>query len=35
VVSIRREGDTMTPFWGPDFDELSATDPEIADVVLG
>ncbi len=25
----------MTPFWGPDFDELSATDPEIADVVLG
>lgn len=22
------------PFWGPDFDELQATDPEIADVVL-
>jgi glycine hydroxymethyltransferase len=25
----------MTPFWGPDFDDLSATDPEIADVLLG
>jgi glycine hydroxymethyltransferase len=24
-----------TPFWGPDFDELQETDPEIADVVLG
>jgi glycine hydroxymethyltransferase len=24
-----------TPFWGPDFAELSSTDPEIADVVLG
>ncbi len=24
-----------TPFWGPDFDALSAQDPEIADVVLG
>lgn len=24
-----------TPFWGPDFDELTRTDPEIADVVLG
>ena len=23
-----------TPFWGPDFDELRAVDPEIADVVL-
>src|SRR5579875_3884423 len=23
-----------TPFWGPDFDELTATDPEIASVVL-
>jgi glycine hydroxymethyltransferase len=23
-----------TPFWGPDFDELSAEDPEIASVVL-
>lgn len=22
-------------FWGPDFDELTATDPEIAEVVLG
>jgi glycine hydroxymethyltransferase len=22
-----------TPFWGPDFDQLRATDPEIADVV--
>jgi glycine hydroxymethyltransferase len=26
---------TEHPFWGPDFDELRATDPEIADVVLG
>ena len=25
----------MTTFWGPDFDELSESDPEIADVVLG
>ena len=25
----------MGTFWGPDFDELSNTDPEIADVVLG
>jgi len=24
-----------TPFWGPDFDELTSTDPEIANVVLG
>ncbi|MCP2334013.1 serine hydroxymethyltransferase [Actinoalloteichus caeruleus] len=24
-----------TPFWGPDFDSLRDTDPEIADVVLG
>ena len=24
-----------TPFWGPDFAELQASDPEIADVVLG
>jgi glycine hydroxymethyltransferase len=24
-----------TPFWGPDFDSLVSTDPEIADVVLG
>jgi glycine hydroxymethyltransferase len=24
-----------TPFWGPDFDALTSTDPEIADVVLG
>jgi glycine hydroxymethyltransferase len=24
-----------TPFWGPDFDELTSTDPEIADIVLG
>jgi glycine hydroxymethyltransferase len=24
-----------TPFWGPDFDSLASTDPEIADVVLG
>ncbi|WP_163510746.1 serine hydroxymethyltransferase [Fodinicola acaciae] len=24
-----------TPFWGPDFDQLRATDPEIAAVVLG
>jgi glycine hydroxymethyltransferase len=24
-----------TPFWGPDFGALAATDPEIADVVLG
>ncbi|CAO5173466.1 serine hydroxymethyltransferase (PLP-dependent) [Frankia sp. AiPs1] len=23
-----------TPFWGPDFDELAGTDPEIAEVVL-
>jgi glycine hydroxymethyltransferase len=23
------------PFWGPDFDALAATDPEIAEVVLG
>jgi glycine hydroxymethyltransferase len=23
-----------TPFWGPDFDELRQTDPEIADVVV-
>jgi glycine hydroxymethyltransferase len=23
-----------TPFWGPDFDELRQTDPEIADVVI-
>ncbi|MGW4465244.1 serine hydroxymethyltransferase [Micromonospora sp. NBC_01796] len=25
----------MSKFYGPDFDELAATDPEIADVVLG
>ena len=25
----------MTTFWGPDFDELSQTDPEIAGVILG
>jgi len=24
-----------TPFWGPDFDSLASTDPEIAEVVLG
>ncbi|MGH3794904.1 MAG: serine hydroxymethyltransferase [Pseudonocardiaceae bacterium] len=24
-----------TPFWGPDFDELTGTDPEIAAVILG
>ena len=24
-----------TPFWGPDFDALATTDPEIAEVVLG
>ncbi|HEY0637373.1 MAG TPA: serine hydroxymethyltransferase [Pseudonocardiaceae bacterium] len=24
-----------TPFWGPDFDALRATDPDIADVLLG
>jgi glycine hydroxymethyltransferase len=24
-----------TPFWGPDFDQLRQTDPEIADVVIG
>jgi glycine hydroxymethyltransferase len=24
-----------TPFWGPDFDSLASSDPEIADVVLG
>jgi len=24
-----------TPFWGPDFDELQAIDPEIAEVILG
>src|SRR5882757_1213997 len=26
--------DASTPFWGPDFDALRRTDPEIADVVL-
>lgn len=26
---------STTPFWGPDFDELQESDPEIADVVLG
>ncbi|HEY2950700.1 MAG TPA: serine hydroxymethyltransferase [Micromonosporaceae bacterium] len=25
----------MSTYWGPDFDELEATDPEIASVVLG
>ncbi len=25
---------STTPFWGPDFDELSAEDPEIAEIVL-
>ncbi len=24
-----------TPFWGPDFDELTSTDPEVAEIVLG
>ncbi|MGQ0773460.1 MAG: serine hydroxymethyltransferase [Pseudonocardiales bacterium] len=24
-----------TPFWGPDFNELAGTDPEIAEVILG
>ncbi|HVF19622.1 MAG TPA: serine hydroxymethyltransferase [Mycobacteriales bacterium] len=24
-----------TPFWGPDFDALQASDPEVADVILG
>jgi glycine hydroxymethyltransferase len=24
-----------TPFWGPDFDALAKTDPEVAEVVLG
>lgn len=24
-----------TPFWGPDFDQLAALDPQIADVILG
>jgi glycine hydroxymethyltransferase len=24
-----------TPFWGPDFDALTAEDPEIAGVILG
>ena len=24
-----------TPFWGPDFDQLAALDPDIADVILG
>jgi glycine hydroxymethyltransferase len=24
-----------TPFWGPDFDELRQTDPEVAEVVVG
>jgi len=24
-----------TPFWGPDFDALAETDPEVAEVVLG
>ncbi|MER7460907.1 serine hydroxymethyltransferase [Micromonospora sp. NPDC126480] len=27
--------DTAPTYWGPDFDQLRATDPEIADVVLG
>ncbi|MFL6241276.1 MAG: serine hydroxymethyltransferase [Actinomycetes bacterium] len=27
--------DSHVPFWGPDFGELQATDPEIADVILG
>jgi len=26
--------DASTPFWGPDFDALRRTDPEIADVIL-
>lgn len=26
---------TSTPFWGPDFDQLAALDPDIADVILG
>jgi glycine hydroxymethyltransferase len=25
---------TSTPFWGPDFDQLSAEDPEIASIIL-
>ena len=25
---------SSTPFWGPDFDELSSEDPEIAAIVL-
>jgi len=25
---------TATPFWGPDFDALTAEDPEIASVIL-
>jgi glycine hydroxymethyltransferase len=30
------DGPPASPtFWGPDFDELAQTDPEIADVVLG
>src|SRR5687767_6967655 len=30
-----RPGAGEPPFWGPDFDELSETDPEIAAVLLG
>ena len=26
---------TESTFWGPDFDELRAADPEIADVLVG
>ena len=31
----RRLAVAWATFWGPDFDALAATDPEIADVVLG
>ncbi|HWH00481.1 MAG TPA: serine hydroxymethyltransferase [Pilimelia sp.] len=31
----RPAGTAVDTFWGPDFDQLAATDPEIADVVLG
>ncbi|MBE1484798.1 serine hydroxymethyltransferase [Plantactinospora soyae] len=32
---MSEQSGTSTPFWGPDFDELAETDPEIAAVVLG
>ena len=25
---------TTTPFWGPDFDQLQAVDPQLADILL-